>query len=268
MDIKNYLNQFINLPKMVNDMLPWNCWNACMSDSEKSIPEWINTIFKIAAVVFVLGGLFNTFKGFGDIGDYFDYGAAEGIGFILGSLFWIYVLFPISNIIRDLGEEIASSKSHMIEFVLKDIPLALIRATGYIAALLALFGAISVSFEWLTSISLGSQSVWGTFGDMLGGASAVFNIGLMAVAAMMSAFDMGIDIMDMSEMLLMTQGGFGGVEWFDFDALPMVIAAFVSVIGTLILVFVNLIIWKWVYSLGTTFVNWISGPYLPFKSLK
>ncbi len=57
------------------------------------------------------------------------------------------------------------------------------------------------------------------------------------------------------------------VDWFDFDQLGQVIGAYIKVISILIFLFVNIILYKWVYSLGSTFVKWISSPYLPFKQL-
>ena len=78
-----------------------------------------------------------------------------------------------------------------------------------------------------------------------------------------------MDVMEMMEMMDGLGGGMMAyIDWFDFESLPIVIGAYVNVIVTLILLFVNIIIYKWLYTLATTFVNWISGPYLPFKSLK
>jgi len=270
MEIKKYLDQVMDLPKMVNEKLPMNHWNSCMNDSEKGIPGWINTILKIGALAFVLGGLWSVLKGFEDIGDKFDSGAEYGIAFILGSLFWIYVLFPVSNVIRGLGEEIGSSSSNMIEFLFKDIPVAIIRAAGYIAALLGLFVAIAMTFQWLTSLNLGdSSSYWGNIGMMLSGFTESSNIGIMVLGGFLDgALDM--EMMYMMEDMMSGLGGgmMGYVEWFNFETLPVVILAYLQVIVTLILLFVNIIIYKWFYTLATTFVNWISGPYLPFKSLK
>ena len=264
MEIKKYLDQVMDLPKMVNEKLPMNHWNSCMNDSEKGIPGWIHTILKIGALAFVLGGLWSVLKGFENIGDVFDVGAAEGIGFILGSLFWIYVLFPVSNVIRGFGEEIGSSSSNMVEFLFKDIPVAVIRAAGYIAALIGLFVALSMTFQWLTSISLGDSSYWGDIGAMINGFTEMSNLAIVVISGALE-----FDFMEMMEMFDGLGGGMMAyIDWFDFESLPIVIGAYLQVIVTLILLFVNIIIYKWLYTLATTFVNWISGPYLPFKTLK
>ena len=57
------------------------------------------------------------------------------------------------------------------------------------------------------------------------------------------------------------------IGWLDTDDLVIVIGAYWNVVVTLIVLFINLIIWKWVYTLGHTFVKFVSGPYFPHKSL-
>lgn len=57
------------------------------------------------------------------------------------------------------------------------------------------------------------------------------------------------------------------IEWLSTDDLIIVVGAYWNVVVTLIVLFINLIIWKWVYTLGHTFVKFVSGPYFPHKSL-
>ena len=37
--IQNLINQLLDLPKMVNEKLPWNTWNSCMNDSEGNLAK-------------------------------------------------------------------------------------------------------------------------------------------------------------------------------------------------------------------------------------
>ena len=344
MEIKKYLDQAIDLPKMLSDKLPWNCWNSCVSDSEKSIPGWINLFAKLIALAVMLGAVWgslnyliatqqgdqvftdemvmteqikegtgmyvedewvpreweevpllddegnNVYEPAIEDGDYvyekdlvmFNTGWNEEewksefeflgmVGYLLAFLFWLYALFPVVNVIRDAGEEIASSNSNMILFLFKDIPLALIRAAGYIAALLALFAALALAFSWLTSIDLGSSdNVWGGAGEILSGLNEFSNLGIMGIASLMGMFEIfgSINPEEMMGMLEGTMSSTMSVEWLSISGLTAVILGFWNVVVILIGLFVNLILWKWIIALATTFVNWISGPYLPFKSLK
>jgi hypothetical protein len=63
----------------------------------------------------------------------------------------------------------------------------------------------------------------------------------------------------------MSEGSF--IEWLNPDDLVIVVGAYWNVAVALIILFVNLIIWKWVYTLGQTFVKFVSGPYFPHKAL-
>ena len=341
MEIKNYLDQLIDLPKMLSDKLPWNSWNSHVSNSEKGIPGWINLFAKLIAVVFMFGALWGSLNyliatqdgdqiftdememttqkkentgGWCDAdGDgYEEYVRAEyeevplldsegnnvylpeidengnyvyeqdmvifntgngflgTIGYLLAIFFWLYALFPVLNVIRDTGEEIASSSANMILFVARDIPLALIRAAGYIAALIALFTAFALTFAWFTSIDLGtSEFVWGDAGLILSQLQNFGNLGIMAIASVLGTFEMfgAINPEEMMMMLTDTMTPAMMVEWLSLEDLPIVIGAYWNVVVILIVLFVNLIVYRWVITLAVTFVNWISGPYFPHKNL-
>lgn len=337
METKKYLNQLLDLPQMVNDKLKVSCWNSMVENSESTIPNWINTFFKLAALVLLLGAFWGGFNYLtetqnGDpawdmdnpvIGEEFVYdrdslgniiedsydikevhqkdeegnllyyqktdpetgelvfeqeskifntgnGILGFVGYLLAFFFWLYAVISLANVLRSTGNEISNSKGNILELILRDGPLALIRAAGYIAALLALFSAIAITFTWLTSINLGTGGdVWGEAGGLLSLFSEFSNIGIMAIAVLMEMTDIFSSIdpqMLMSELTeTMSEGSV--VEWLNKDDLVIVIGSYWNVIVILIGLFINLLIWKWVYALGHTFIKWISGPYFPHKSL-
>jgi hypothetical protein len=337
METKKYLNQLLDLPQMVNDKLKVSCWNSMVENSESTIPNWINTFFKLAALVLLLGAFWGGFNYLtetqnGDpawdmdnpvieeefvydrdslgniIEDSYDikevhqkdeegnllyyqktdpetgelvfeqeskiFNTGNGIlgfvGYLLAFFFWLYAVISLANVLRSTGNEISNSKGNILELILRDGPLALIRAAGYIAALLALFSAIAITFTWLTSINLGTGGdVWGEAGGLLSLFSEFSNIGIMAIAVLMEMTDIFSSIdpqMLMSELTeTMSEGSV--VEWLNKDDLVIVIGSYWNVIVILIGLFINLLIWKWVYALGHTFIKWISGPYFPHKSL-
>lgn len=338
MEIKKYFDQLLDLPQMVNEKLPYNNWNSIVENSESSIPNWINTLFKLAAVGLMLGAFWGGLNYLvatqqGDpvydmdspmmtqewvprerdslnrivegTGKYIEvqmtdqegnlqyyqktdeetgelvfeedmrlFNTGDGflgtIGYLLALIFWLYALVPLVNVVRFAGNEISNSKGNILELFLRDAPLALIRAAGYIAALIALFTAITYTFTWFTSIDLGSgDTVWGDAGGILSRFSEFSNIGVVAIATLLEMSDIfsGID----PEMLIgrltdtVSQGSI--IEWLETDDIAIVVGAYWNVVVTLIILFINLLLWKWVYKLGHTFVKWISGPYFPHKSL-
>jgi hypothetical protein len=197
-------------------------------------------------------------------------GFLGSVGYLLALFFWLYALIPLVNVVRFAGNEIAISRGNMLELLIRDVPLALIRAAGYIAALIALFSAIGYTITWLTSINLGvGSNVWGDAGGILSSFSEFSNIGIVAIASLLEVSDVFSSVnpeMLMSKLTdTMSEGSLIG--WLDTDDLVIVIGAYWNVVVTLIVLFVNLIIWKWVYTLGHTFVRFVSGPYFPHKSL-
>jgi len=197
-------------------------------------------------------------------------GFLGSVGYLLALFFWLYALIPLVNVVRFAGNEIASSRGNMLELLIRDVPLALIRAAGYIAALIALFSAIGYTITWLTSINLGvGSNVWGDAGGILSSFSEFSNIGVVAIASLLEVSDVFSSVnpeMLMSKLTdTMSEGSLIG--WLDTDDLVIVIGAYWNVVVTLIVLFINLIIWKWVYTLGHTFVKFVSGPYFPHKSL-
>jgi len=322
---------------MVNEKLPMNRWNSIVENSENSIPNWINTLFKLLALGLMLGSFLGGVSYLADTqnGDpVFDmdkpvmvdkwvpreyvegkrvegtgervevqaedengnlkfyqevdeetgdlvfeqdmklFNTGEGflgsVGYLLAFFFWLYALIPLVNVVRFAGNEISNSKGNMLQLILRDVPLALIRSAGYIAALVALFSAIGYTFTWLTSINLGTGSdVWGDAGGILSSFSQFTDIGIVAIASLLDSS--GVLPSLNPEMLLsrltetMSEGSF--IEWLNPDDLVIVVGAYWNVAVALIILFVNLIIWKWVYTLGQTFVKFVSGPYFPHKAL-
>ena len=338
MEIKKYFDQLLDIPQMVNEKLPFNHWNSMVESSESNIPNWINTLFKLAALGLMLGAFWGglnylvatqqgdpvydmekpvmtqewvprerdslrrTVEGTGIYIDvqvtdedgnlqYYQkideetqmpvfeedmkvFNTGDGllgtIGYLLALIFWLYALVPLVNVLRYAGNEISNSKGNMLELFLRDAPLALIRAAGYIAALIALFTAITYTFTWFTSINLGSGStVWGDAGGILSSFSDFSNIGVVAIAALLQMSDIfsSLDPQILMSRLTDTMSEGSIVGWLEKDDLIIVVGAYWNVIVTLVILFVNLLLWKWVYKLGHTFVKWISGPYFPHKSL-
>ena len=54
------------------------------------------------------------------------------IGYLLALFFWLYALVPLVNVVRFVENEISNSKGNTVRTFLRDAPLALIRAAGYI----------------------------------------------------------------------------------------------------------------------------------------
>ena len=56
--MEKIINQILDLPQMLNQKLPKNCFNEMMDNSEGSVSDWTGKIFKVGALVVLVGMLF------------------------------------------------------------------------------------------------------------------------------------------------------------------------------------------------------------------
>ena len=54
--MENYINQVVDLPKMVNDKIPVNI-NSMLDDSERNMSKWVGMFYKLASLLFIAGAL-------------------------------------------------------------------------------------------------------------------------------------------------------------------------------------------------------------------
>jgi hypothetical protein len=286
--INDLTNQLLDSPKMVGSKLPWNNWNSCVEDSENSIAGWIGKIFSIGAFALLLGLLYAVISPiFADVstdpevyqnGFFFAYGSDDAgewgyqmkgfmaiIGLLVGTLLWAYAAFPISQVVRNIGDSIAESKSNIINLMFLDVPVALIKLAGYLLAMIALFAALGGVIEFLTTLTLGGVNIAG----MTSGLTEAASMGTTALFGILNDTPLNDVSTAMAAMLnpdLSQLFGNGGDAWTILGAMG-VFVSFVAILFVLINLYVNVVIYQFLFGLISSLVNWIKGPYLPFKSL-
>jgi len=106
---------------LINSKLPENTFNSWIQDSEGNIPNWVGKFYRVSALVVLLNSLMMILSPIwsGRMEE-----NLEILGNILSMLIWIYAAFPISRVIRSVGDSSASSKSGMIDFIFKDLAIA------------------------------------------------------------------------------------------------------------------------------------------------
>ena len=60
--MEKIINQILDLPQMLNQKLPKNCFNEMMDNSEGSVSDWTGKIFKVGALVVLVGMLVSVFN--------------------------------------------------------------------------------------------------------------------------------------------------------------------------------------------------------------
>jgi hypothetical protein len=260
--IKDLFNMVVDSPNMVNSKLPWNSWNSCIEESENSIAGWLGKIFSVGAFLLLIGILYGNLNPLWN-GGFKGADAVGVIGILIGMLLWTYAAFPISKIVRNVGDNLGSSKSGIIHLIFLDLPLSFIKVAGYVLAMVGLFTAIGATLSFVTSID-----IVGGLGKMTEGLAEMASMGTTALFGILSDSPVYAIGDAMNQILNPDLGmfGYGGEAWTIAGAMG-VFAAFIGVLLTLINLYINIVIYKFFFGLISTLVNWIKGPYLPFKSL-
>ena len=256
--MEKILNRILDLPNEINGKLPWNCWNGCMSDSEGNLAKWAGEVFRVGAFVTLVCSIWASVSGMipGEGG--------LDIMAILGGLVWIYVAFPVAQIVRDAGDAIASSKSDVITLLWHDIALESIKAWGYITALVALvaalLGVISAVTMGHLDMTGGMVTSWLTKLDYF------YALPASAMDALTNMFGLewvGDRLNDLWGWDI-TSGRSSDGSWGGDVVLSLWSVVQVAVI--LAKLYIVMAIYKWIWTILNTLFNFISNPYLPMRT--
>ena len=256
--MKKRINQLLDLPMMINGKLPWNSWNSCMDDSQGNLAKWTGDFFRVGAFVMVVTSLIASVHGLmGLEGD-----ALTMVGMVLSTLLWVYAIFPIAQVVRSAGDGLSESKSDTVGLIFHDIPMAIIKVFGTVAALIALFGALAMTFSWLTTVDVSTAYDAGMVDLMYWGYATVAS----ATEAFMAMFGLEYVGGIITGFYAWTEGGvMTGGNWDPAD-LVTVGWNFVGVAIILAQMYVTLALYSFYWNILNTLFNFIKNPYLPFRS--
>ena len=258
--MENYVNQLLDLPKMVSNKLPGNVFNSMVDDSESSIAKWTGMFYRVAAFVLVVGAIYGLLSPLWDA----DSSLGEGkdmIGGILSMLIFIYAVFPIAQVVRSTGDSLGSSSSSSVNFIFKDLVVANIKMIGHVMAIGALFGAIIMGLSWLTDLPM----IGGVGMAFLDNVNAVWELPMNALSELTGL--LGLDFVSsvMSDWMSWDVTMSAGDAW-SWNGLIAIAWEVVGAALILAKLYVSLAVYHFMYGLVTTFVNWIKSPYLPFRA--
>ena len=256
--MEKFINQLLDLPKMVNDKLPKNCFNEMMDNSEGSMKKWTGTAFKVGALILLVVTLISVITSGLD-----SFQTADGLGkvsSIVCLLVLVYAAFPIAQVVRSAGDSLAGSKSNTVDFIFKDFIVANIKALGHITALVALFGAICSTVGWVLNSDGMSISV-----DLYGGFAYAYALPIDATATFMEMVKLdfvGGFINDFFEWNLAGSDASG----YSIEGAVAVGWEYVQVILILAKLYFALALYHFFYGILSSLFKWLQSPYLPFKN--
>ncbi|MFT4576912.1 MAG: hypothetical protein ACI9SI_001850 [Polaribacter sp.] len=257
--MKKILNKLLDLPQMINSKLPGNTFNSWVQESEGNIPNWVGKFYRVSALVVLLASLMVI------LSPIWSDGMGEKLDIlanILSMLIWVYAAFPISQVIRSAGDSLASSKSGIIDFIFKDLAIANIKVLGHVAAIVALFGAFAMTLSWATSMNVSGDFAT----EWIANIDYAYALPMAATAELANL----LNLQFIGDILAKDWTNWdptmaSGSAW-SWDGLMSVAWEYVGVAAVLAKLYVVLAIYKFFYSIISSFVNWIKSPYLPFKT--
>lgn len=260
-------NQVLDFPQMVNQKIFNAKLNSVVTgfDSEGGIRCYVKTIYQIAALMVFLLMEYAIIMGAVDFFQNSDAGALGKIGSVLTILLLVWSAFPIANVIRSRGDSMGGAHNGMVEFVFKDFVLTNIRIIGEVIAITGLFVAFVATLSFVFDTSLFS-----TVGDsMLSSVSSLYELPGAAVAELTSMIHLDYISDQLSAFAaykLDTYQSLG--DGWNLSNLGMVANSYINVIIGLAILYVNLAIYSFLYSLVAALVNFIPRLAIPISMKK
>jgi len=260
--VSELTNQLLDTPKMISNKLPWKNWTSRIEDSENRIAGWFGKIFKIGALVICLGILWYILK-FLWINDGNFWGSESTIliGGLVSILLWACAAFPIAMIVRNTGDSLGSSKSNIVNLIFLDLPVALIKLSGYILAMIGLFAAASALLSFITTLPIVD-----ILGQQFSGLAEMGSMGTVILFEILAKAGLSEFAAIMSEMMNPNLGMTAGEPWTVSGAMG-VFGSFISILVILVNLYINVVVYKFLFGLVSTLVKWVKAPYFPYKAL-
>jgi hypothetical protein len=281
--MEKYLNMVVDSHNWVNEKLPWNCWNDCTDDSEGSLAKWTGEIFRIGAFVVVVCGVIAGVQHIMAMGGE----TADTMGkvsAVLGGLVWLYVAFPLGQIVLKTGNELAGSKSDTVSYLFHDLPVGIMKMARNGAVMVALFGAVIMTLNWVTTLGMADAGVldsgWYTAGSdgYSGLVGAIYNTPMSAMSEFLGWFGMGVNDSGDNTIVMQTVAGFMNDGWgltggwsdtaanWSMDNLGAVAWSYVGVAVLVAQWTFVILVWQFFWGLLSTLFNFVKNPYLPFRT--
>ncbi len=263
--MKQIFRQILDFPQMVNQKVLNAKLNAVVDgfDSQDGIRHYVKTIYQIAALVFFIGmecGIINAAMA------YFQGPAVSGLGMVGSILTFVlmaYSAFPIAQVIRSRGESLGGSHNGMVEFIFKDFVTTNIRILGEVMAISGLIFAFNLTLSFAFDTDLLSSF---TNGSILDNISGLYALPMDAISSILSVLHMdslASILHSFADFKMNSTQTFGGDFLWDANDLMIVAGSYINVLAGLAVLYVNLAIYNFLYSIVAALVNFVPRLAIP-----
>jgi hypothetical protein len=257
-------NQILDFPQMVNQKIFNSKLNSVVEDfdSQNGIRSYAKTIYQVAALMVLLAMEYAVIMAALDYFQNSDASMLGKAGSVLTFVLLAYSAFPIANVIRSRGDSLGGAHNGMVEFIFKDFVLTNIRIIGKVIAITGLFVAFTSTLSFLFDSALMSTS-----GDSMTsciGPLYALPAGAISELSSMVHLDYLSDQLNSFITYKLDSSQTFGNGW-NFNNLGMVANSYINVVIGLAVLYVNLAIYKFLYSIVAALVNFIPRLAIPLS---
>ncbi len=258
------LDTILGLPEKAEGAMKASMFSDMLSNfnSNDGVRSHISCIYNYASFIFLILFLYGTAE------SAMDYiGNAEGgmakVGSILSMLVFVYAGFLLARVIRSAGKSFEGGHDGVLSLVFKDFVMINIRMVGEFMAVLAFFGAVTMTLAWL--LNTGVYTSGGS--NFLGAVMPVFEFPMMILAQLLDGTPLEVIGGAFNSLNNLDMGGSMSQmgDNYSMSSLTAVVMSYIGVIVLLIQMYASLAVYGYLYGLVETLIKWISAPSLPIK---
>ncbi len=260
--MKKIFNQILDFPQMVNQKIFSAKLNSIVDDfnSENGIRCWVKSIYQIAAVLVFVGMECLLVR---SALDYFggESGAMAKLGSALVFILLAYSAFPIASVIRSRGDSLGGTHKGMMEFLFKDLVLVNIRIVGEVAAIVALFAAFNLTLSFAFNADLMADPS----GNVVATLSGFYAFPMATINHLLSMFNDGGLITSLIGLVDGFGSGSAVIEGWSWAGFWVLTSAYIQVLIVLAMLYINLAIYKYIYSIAAAIIDWVPRMSIPLS---
>ncbi len=264
--MKKIYQQLLDFPQMVNQKVLNGQLNTAVDkfDSQDGVRCYTKCIYQILSLIVLITMEVAVIKG---AMTYFTDATTTGLGkagSVLTTLLLLYAAFPIAHIIRSRGESLGGSHHGIVTFIFKDFVTTNIKILGEVAAVGGFIGAscFTLSFVFDTNLFNVTNS---TSMSALAGLASLPIEGLTNLFAALKLEYLTSVLASFSSFSMAATQSFTGDMLWNANDLLVVAGAFINVAVGLAVLYVNLAIYHFLYTIVSNFIKWIQSPSIPIS---
>jgi len=264
--MKKIYQQILDFPKTVNQKVLNAQLNAAVDnfDTQNGVRSYTASIYQILSLVVLITMEVAIIRG---AIAYFTDTTTTGlgkVGSILTTALLIYSAFPIAHIIRSRGESLGGSHHGIVTFIFKDFVTTNIKILGEVVAVGAFIGAACFTLSFVFDTNLYNATTTTSLGA-ISGLTTLPMEGLTNLFGALKLDYLTAVLHSFSSFSMTGAQSFTGDMLWNANDLLIVAGAFINVLVGLAVLYVNLAIYHFLYTIVSNFIKWIQSPFIPIS---